>query len=366
MSNNSGVILAILAVIALVMPISWALHKLGNRATRLQAGCNPLAIELQPAPGQPAPGQPAPGQPAPGQPAPGQPAPAVIYDGNQNNRTWWLKAWLNDDKHTMLIGRTRSGKSTMAMLLLKACSQQGYKFVILDPHAKYSDWSGIRPYGRGKKYHEISAAIEALINEADQRFDRQDSEFDPVFEPLIVFIDEARGIAQNCPGAGEFFKAGSSEYAKIGIRLVILSQSMLVKALKFEGEGDLRENFNIIFLGSRAIQKLPWLKDTKRPGCAIWDDSDPIAIDTSFIVPLANGLQTDVTKKFELQLNIGSGVQVLKNDSVLASKTDSEKTRTIEILLQSGVTKTDIVNQLYGNRQENFKLVNEVANRIGV
>jgi hypothetical protein len=167
---------------------------------------------------------------------------------------WWQRT-VRDVVHLMIVGETNSGKSTAAAALL-VCRARADRVLILDPHARPGDWSGLPAIGRGRDYPAIERALVALEQEMTQRYllAAEDKPFGP---PLSIFIDEYPTIAANCPGAAKAFKALAREGRKVAMRLVILTQDANVRTLGIEGEGPVRESFSRLLLGSFATKALP-------------------------------------------------------------------------------------------------------------
>jgi hypothetical protein len=162
---------------------------------------------------------------------------------------WWNKV-VNHDAHIMLVGETRSGKSTTARALLAARARTD-KIIVIDPHMKFNDWGSVEAIGDGRNFAAIAQAFLAIHKEFDRRF----KSGEVVGSPLTVFIDEYPAIAAARPEVAEYFKQWLRESAKAGIRLILLVQDPNVKTLGIEGEGAVRENLLKILLGSFATKQ---------------------------------------------------------------------------------------------------------------
>ena len=172
----------------------------------------------------------------------------------------WLPLVSECIHHLLLVGETGSGKSYLAKVILCVRSWFG-RVVVLDPHAvqpnatNLGDW-GVASVGAGRKYLEISARMESLLAELSRRYEQRSNGVQG-FEYLNIFIDEWPSIKAHCPDASAFMKTMSREGRKVGMRLVILTQSPQVESLGLRGEGDTKENFSIIFLGKYSKKHLP-------------------------------------------------------------------------------------------------------------
>ena len=184
----------------------------------------------------------------------------------------WL-TWLTDEMspHLLLIGKTRSGKSTLADIILAFRARRGDRIAILDPHWSTQDkygnkkWGGIAPMAR--TVAELKAVLRALKAEYDERKRRMalpasDPQFTPegCFPPLTILIDEVPEVVTELaalPKAdrdygiwGETVKIFGSGGAKVNMSVILLSQSPNVEDVGINGK--MRENFTTIALANMA------------------------------------------------------------------------------------------------------------------
>jgi hypothetical protein len=163
----------------------------------------------------------------------------------------WFSYLVNMDTHIKLIGKTKAGKSTLAQLLLTCRAEMG-EICIVTPIVKDEDWGPYRAniVGRGEGYQEIAKFMEAVLAEKRRRTSRQAEGLQNKFERLTIFVDELPLICRHVALAPEFFAAIGESGRHVGIQLVLLSQSNLVK--KIGGSIDDRENFITVYLGKHA------------------------------------------------------------------------------------------------------------------
>ena len=172
----------------------------------------------------------------------------------------WLPVVSECVHHLLVVGETGSGKSYLAKAILCVRSWRG-QVVVLDPHAVQpsetglGDW-GVMAVGAGRKYPEINRYMTELIEEMGRRYEERSAGIQS-FEYLNIFIDEWPSIKTNCSEASKFMKTIAREGRKVGMRLVILTQSPQVESLGLRGESDTKENFSIIFLGKYAARHMP-------------------------------------------------------------------------------------------------------------
>jgi hypothetical protein len=158
--------------------------------------------------------------------------------------------------HLLIVGETHSGKSTSARAVLHGRIQAGDRIIILDPHATPRTWGGIVAVGAGRDFAAIETAMGELLAEMTRRYERLavDADYQP--EPLSIFVDEWPAIQTACKKvASQFITELAQEGRKAGMRLVMLTQSDLVASLGIEGKSDVRENFTMLLLGSKAIAR---------------------------------------------------------------------------------------------------------------
>lgn len=171
----------------------------------------------------------------------------------------WM-AWVDDQPHTLLGGKTRAGKTWLATALLERRIDSGCDIFIIDPHS--SDWMGL-PTAGGSGIPERKAAIKAVLSEYLRRMGLREEHKrrtgrelpHDFFDPLVVMIDESNAMLEEL--AAEWrtvLKQVASGSRKVGITLLLLAQSPLVEDLGISGA--MRENFSRIALDDRTVQAL--------------------------------------------------------------------------------------------------------------
>ncbi len=171
----------------------------------------------------------------------------------------WM-AWVDDQPHTLLGGKTRAGKTWLATALLERRIDAGADVFIIDPHS--SDWMGL-PTAGGGGIDERTRALKAVFDEYNRRMGLREEHKRKTgrelphdyFDPLVVLIDEANAMLEE---QGEKWRGTLKQVAsgsrKVSIGLLMLAQSPLVEDLGISGA--MRENFSRIALDPRSIQAL--------------------------------------------------------------------------------------------------------------
>jgi len=172
----------------------------------------------------------------------------------------WL-GWINDpdaEPHVMIAGKTNSGKSTVATVLLDMRIRRGDDLYIIDPHYapvdKYGNitWGGLVGVG-GDSWESVTRALRAVQAEYDARKKAANAGQMPRggFRPLTIIIDEVPEIYDNIPDEWERFSGVMGSGArKYSIYLIIITQSPLIKDIG--GSIPKRENFAVIALNEKA------------------------------------------------------------------------------------------------------------------
>lgn len=151
--------------------------------------------------------------------------------------------------HVLIAGETDSGKSSAMVEVLRA--RRGA--VVLDPHWNGRDWGGARVIGGGRNFDAIREYMDEMRRTLRERYEAREGGRTE-FAPLTVAVDEMPAIV----GAlGRDIEATWREWLregrKVGLFLVLATQSTRVRTLGIEGERDLLENFTyVLVLGNVA------------------------------------------------------------------------------------------------------------------
>lgn len=154
--------------------------------------------------------------------------------------------------HVLVAGETGSGKSTA----LRAILSGRRNVVVLDPHWDGQDWNGARVIGGGRDFEAIRQHMDWMGAELRRRYEER-SGGRLEFEPHTVAVDEMPAIVS---AVGRDIEATWREWLregrKVGLFLVLSTQSTRVRTLGIEGEKDLLENFSVVLvLGDLARQE---------------------------------------------------------------------------------------------------------------
>lgn len=183
---------------------------------------------------------------------------AHVIEQAAPHSAWWPDVRRHDG-HIMIVGETRSGKSTLARALLADRAITDH-IVIVDPHATLNDW-GVDAVGSGRNFDAIADVLHAVHREFERRFQVGVE----IGDRLTVFIDEYPAIVAARPDVAGLVKQWLREAAKARISLVFLCQDASVRTLGIEGEGAVRRNVWTILLGSFAASASPIAAQQGRP-----------------------------------------------------------------------------------------------------
>ncbi|MCS6888648.1 MAG: hypothetical protein NZQ09_10595 [Chloroflexus sp.] len=182
----------------------------------------------------------------------GSEPPALVASVPVDLPAQWLAEALASEAHLLLAGKTNCGKTTTAEALLATAIDRGELVAVIDPHAEPGKWHGVAAIGAARNYEAIRQALAAIEAEMTARYAAL-AAGEPVGGPVVVVIDEAPAIASTLgPDWRRFATRLGSEARKIGIRLLLLTQSPLVQDLGVNTV--MRRNFGVIGLDMASIR----------------------------------------------------------------------------------------------------------------
>lgn len=156
--------------------------------------------------------------------------------------------------HVLIAGPTDSGKSTAMLEILRLRRE----VVVLDPHWDGGDWGAAEVIGAGRDFGAIGRYMEQMNELLRTRYAER-AAGRAEFAPLTVAVDEMPAIVDELGKDIEnTWRRWLREGRKVGLFLVVASQSTRVKTLGIEGERDLLENFAFVLaLGETARREYP-------------------------------------------------------------------------------------------------------------
>lgn len=187
---------------------------------------------------------------------------------------------LTTSPHWAILGSTGSGKSIFLHYLIDTFLV-GQAKLILDPHADPAKCLKVGSateatevirkltegeldsvtIGGGRDYSQISLMVDALYLEMDRRYASGKAES---WRTINCIVDEAVSVALN-DASKDSWKANQvaflTEARKSNIRLVLLLQTALVKAMGLEGNSELRNAYLWVRIGNFALKHANQLKN---------------------------------------------------------------------------------------------------------
>jgi len=186
---------------------------------------------------------------------------------------------LTTDRHVLLVGPSRSGKTTIANALTSQRSRTD-RLVIFDPHYHPANWCGLPAL---RKAGEMDQGMVRLLVEFEQRKDQM-AVGDESYAPITVFMDESPVLKDECPTYKRFIGKMLREALKYKIRLVVLTQSKQVRTMGIEGESDVLRNLVWVLLGEFAAS-VAGVDQIARP-VALERAGQQIAVNTNGLLEL--------------------------------------------------------------------------------
>jgi hypothetical protein len=124
----------------------------------------------------------------------------------------------------LIFGGDGSGKTSMALELLRRRKEYGHQLIAFDPHAHPNKWPDCQVVGDGLNFNKINASITQLQSIIKTRYEQIGSgEVAPCqFPPITFVMEEMTDWKSQVPNADLLItKAG--DYRKINIHLVLVA-----------------------------------------------------------------------------------------------------------------------------------------------
>jgi hypothetical protein len=162
-------------------------------------------------------------------------------------RQWldYINAQPDRVPHCAIIGPSGAGKTTLATAAL--ADRPGRIVVVTAKEG--DDWGGLPYVGidEDATYTTANATLTALLSEVKQRLvDVKNKRMTADY--LTIVIDDFSTLVKECEVAADVVKLVARLGRSLRVRLIMLSDSALVKAIGLEGEGETRSNFAFIRL----------------------------------------------------------------------------------------------------------------------
>jgi hypothetical protein len=206
-----------------------------------------------------------------------QDAAAATDDASLATRAWldYVNGQPDTVPHLVVIGPSGSGKTTTTKAVLHDRTGQ----IVVLTAKEGDDWGGLPYIGidDDATYTTASNTFDQLLAEVKQRLiaakhKRLTADW------LTIVLDDFSTLAKECEDAPELVKLVARLGRSLRVRLIMLTDTALVKAIGLEGEGETRGNFAFLRL--------------KRGHTATLEiDAKPIPIDTSLVARVAAAVQ---------------------------------------------------------------------------
>ena len=268
-------------------------------------------------------------------------------------------------RHILIAGPTGAGKTHAARYLL-----QGRKSAyILDPHNKPGAWPDhCQVIGGGRNFEAIAETIHNMIALMDNRFKQRDMG-GGFFEAVHLVTDEIPAIVSHAPGTADELMQIAREGRKVEIYLMLMSQSVMVKTLGIEGQGDARENFATV----RINPLLPGqTEDTPRRCLVIIGNLNKPESEESYLVPALsdsvpgrNALVPGLVPMVPARAGTSSGTGshpfgTTGTDANLPTPGSDDEADLVKALAAQGYGSGRIANLLGGRRQDTLARIRAI------
>lgn len=124
----------------------------------------------------------------------------------------------------LVFGGDGSGKTSMALELLRRRQLAGHQVIALDPHAHPSKWPGCEVVGGGLNFTQIEAAIDSLMRLRDSRYEQiRTGAIEPCKFPPITFVMEELTDWKSEVSNVDLLILKAGDYRKANIHLLMVS-----------------------------------------------------------------------------------------------------------------------------------------------
>lgn len=184
---------------------------------------------------------------------------------------------LDDAPHTMIVGPTGTGKTTLVKAL---CASRRGDLLFVSP--KPNAWPGLAypTIDDDGGYTAIEQAMQQVLTELQRRLAamKRGATAD-TFPMLTIVVDEFPTVVDECPTAPVLYRKIGQIGRELRLRLMPLTTTRQVKDLGLEGRGAARENFAEITL-PRATARVSGLLQLAA-------DEQPVVIDLEGVLKLS-------------------------------------------------------------------------------
>jgi hypothetical protein len=212
-----------------------------------------------------------------------------------------------------IVGPTGSGKSMLTTWIAQTQIQSPCTIKVYDTDCTPGEWKGLSVHGRGGRFESIAEQFQVDLEELSDRTAKRGAgrEFG---ESIALIVEEFPTLAADLDDlhkglAFSWFSRIARRGRKYRMRLFLVSQNWNVKALRIEGDGELRDAFTVFHLGASAVRAIKRERNEKRRAtlqqflssnqraCVIEHDGQfwPWIVPDLSVPTLSNAVKTPVT-----------------------------------------------------------------------
>lgn len=156
-----------------------------------------------------------------------------------------LVKFLTNAPCALIVGARGTGKTSVLQHVVKA---RKHKVIVFDPKAIPGKWLNAEVYGAGANYKEIWEKLQELSAEFQRRSKQLQHLNGKEFERLLLIIDEWWITNKRLPQAAEIVFEIVTIGREVGMDVFLCSATKTVQGLGIEGEGNLRDAFEVVLL----------------------------------------------------------------------------------------------------------------------
>jgi GTPase SAR1 family protein len=144
----------------------------------------------------------------------------VSFSGNQES---WLDTLINPSV-LLIYGADGSGKTSLAVELIKRRNAQGHQCIALDPHGEPDKWPDCEVIGHGLAFDKVEQAIDKLQIVIKDRYEQIGTgEVKPCQFPPITFVCEELTDWSGSVSNADLLIRKAGNYRKVNVCLLLVS-----------------------------------------------------------------------------------------------------------------------------------------------
>jgi hypothetical protein len=254
-----------------------------------------------------------------------------------------------EGKHVLIVGDTGTGKSLIAQWL---AYQVGGRVNVYDPDASPDEWQGLNVVGRCGNFQAIANSMQSDLEDLQSRVELRGREGDKAIalQEVITIAEEFPLLADEVEIASDWLLKHARRGRKPKRFIIALSQDDSVKALRIEGQGNVRKCFRMVRLGNFAVTHaktlkisglVDWLK-TGKYRCMVDDYPCQLPDLSQF-------------KAVTHQLHLPSSKEFVTTPELALQPMDDTLKKAVKACLEAGLSDSKVIKEVLGYQGSQYQ-----------